>query len=117
MKNKPKPQPSRYWIPDPWDKTKIKCLKSSINDCTVTGLWQADRSDFHDADLQNATKQINKILARIERDNRDGSRHPRLIKFQNRLMLVWVQRGHLVTSQDDDAEIAKALRIRGFNKP
>jgi hypothetical protein len=114
QKPKPKPQPSRYWIFDPWDKTRIKCLKSTIRDCHVVGLWQGDRSDFHDAELQNATEEINKILDRVERDNEDVSRHLCLIKFQSRLMLVWSHHGEVVSSHDADRDIAKALKIKGF---
>lgn len=55
---KPKPAPSRYWIFDPKDKTRVICLKSSVNDCLVIKLWEAKPSPFHDRELQEATAAI-----------------------------------------------------------
>jgi hypothetical protein len=114
-KPKPKPPPKRSWVFHPGTK-HVYCYKSTANDCTVVGLWQADRSDFHDAELQNATEEINEILDRVERDNEDSSRHLGFINFQGQLMLVWSHHGEVISSADDDRHIAKALKIKGFNR-
>lgn len=112
----PKPPPSRSWIIDPWTK-KLKCYKHKNADCIVVGLWQPQRSDIHDAELQNATKEINGILDRVERDNEDSSRHLCFIKFRSRWMLAWSQHEEVVTSSSPDTEIAKALNLRGSSRP
>ena len=112
----PKAEPSRYWIFDPWDKTRIKCLKSTINDCYVVRLWEAARSNIHDAELQDATDQINRILETVERQNRDRSRHASLIKFEGRLMLVWTHHDRSVGSGDPVKAVGRALKIKDFGQ-
>jgi hypothetical protein len=113
---RPKPQPKRSWVYRP-DTKHVVCYKSSAADCAVIDkLWEAGRSDFHDAELQNATAEINKILNRVDRDNEDSSRHLCLINVQGRLMLVWTQHGNFVSSADVERDIARALKIKGFNR-
>jgi hypothetical protein len=112
---KPKPKPKQYdYIIDDKEE-KVTCYVSDVSNCTVkAALWEAGRSDFHDAELQNATAEINKILNRVDRDNEDSSRHLCLINVQGRLMLVWTQHGDFVSNADSDRDIAKALKIKSY---
>jgi len=113
-KPKPKPTPKTYDYFIDEKKDSVVCFASANSMCTVKAtLLEGGRSDFHDAELQNATQEINKILDRIERDNRDVSRHLSFIDFQNRLMLVWSKHSETVSRVDTDREIAKALKIKG----
>ena len=92
-------------------KKKLLCFTASIQKCYVTPLVEAGRSDFHDAELQNATEEINRILDRVERDNEDDSRHLCFIQHQNRFMLVWSEHDEVVSSEETN-KMAKALKIR-----
>jgi hypothetical protein len=75
-------------------------------------LWQPrELSAFHDAQLSDATRQINAILSGVDRSNKDPDRTLSLIVFQNRLLLVWAEYGS-ISSDDDDGEVAKALGIK-----
>ena len=115
-KPKPKPKPpKRSWYIKPGTDHLI-CYKHANDDCHVSELWLGGRSDFHDAELQNATEEINKILDRVERDNEDSLRHLCFINVHGRLMLVWSHDGEDVSSDDTDGEIAKALNIKKFNR-
>lgn len=90
----------------------VICFKSSENKCTVKArLLEAAHSEFHDEVLQHATQEINEILDTLERNNRDASRHLSFIDFQNRSMLVWSKPSAGVSREDDEDEIAKALRL------
>jgi hypothetical protein len=115
-KPKPKPKPKkRSWVYRP-GTDHVVCYPSSIGDCLVIRLWEGRRSDFHDAELQNATAEINQILDRVERDNKDSSRNLSFINFESRLMLVWTHPGEVISSDDADGEIAKGLKIKGFDQ-
>jgi hypothetical protein len=117
QKTKPKPPPkTRNWKIVSSPKTRIVCYVDPADKCNVAGLWQGGTSDFHDAVLQSATAEINKILDRVERGNHDSSRHLCFINFQSRLMLVWTQHGGIVSSADDDGKIAKALKIKSLKQ-
>ena len=113
---KPKPPKTRDWS---WERTGdgIWCYSSDKDLCTIVRLWEGRRSEIHDAELQDATAEINRIIDRLERDNADTSRRLSFINFQGRLMLVWTHCGDVVSSYDDDAEIAKALKVKGFTAP
>ena len=113
-KPRPKPSPKTYdYFVDP-KKDVVTCFASNVSKCTVKArLLEGGRSDFHDAELQNATQEINEVLDRIERDNKDVSRHLGFIDFQNRFMLVWSRHGETVSSADTNGEIARALKIKG----
>jgi hypothetical protein len=115
-KPRPKPKPKKHdYLID--DKDVVYCFESNVSRCTVKArLWEGRRSDFHDAELQNATAEIHKILDRVERDNEDSSRHLCFIDFQSRLMLVWTRHDGVISSADTDAEIAKGLKIKAFNQ-
>jgi len=116
---KPKPQPTpppkRSWYIHPRTK-KLHCYKHDNNDCAVVGLWQAAASELHDAELQSATDEINKILDRVEQDNEDSARRLSFIKFRRRWMLVWIHEAESITSENPEDQIAKALKLRGYKR-
>jgi hypothetical protein len=92
----------------------IYCFTSNVSMCTVeTTLLEAEVSAFHDERLQSATREINGILAGIKNEVKGESRHLHYIKFEERLMLVWCDcdEGHIVSSSDEPAEVAKALKV------
>ena len=111
-KPKPKPQPptERTWTNV---KGTVHCYPSPDRDCLVVGLWQANRSDFHDAGLQDATAKIKKILDRVERKNEDSTRRLSFIKIKGRLMLVWTHPGGVGSSGPQDDRPAKRLKLKG----
>ena len=79
---------------------------------TVVNLWEADElSTFHDAELASATKQINTIIEKIQKNNKDPKRTLSLIQFQNRHFLVWATYG-AITPYDEDDTIIKALKLK-----
>jgi hypothetical protein len=93
---------------------KVRCFKGTAARCIINpGLWEAEVSAFHDERLQSATREINGILAGIENEVKGESRHLHYIKFEERLMLVWCDcdEGHIVSSSDEPAEVAKALKV------
>jgi hypothetical protein len=111
-KPKPKPKPTKYDYF--FDSTnKCWCFASNVSRCTVAAaLLAGAASDFHDADLQDATLQINKILDRVGRENEDRSRHLSFIEVDGRLMLVWTHHGGATSGLDDARDIAKAFKIK-----
>jgi hypothetical protein len=113
-KRKPKP-PKYHWF---WltEGKEIACFQDERNTCIVTKLWEPELSDFHDAELQHATKQINEILDRVARANPDPSRDLHFINVQGRLMLVWARHADVVTDDSDEDEILNELKIRPFNE-
>ena len=111
-KPKPKPKPKKYdYMVSPKSPVAI-CFASTVSKCTVARLWAGDRTDFHDAELQNATQEINAILDKIARQDTDPSRHLAFITFQSRLMLVRAHHDQILTTEDDDRMVAKALKIK-----
>lgn len=91
---------------------KIDCFKDSRSYQTVCKLWTVTAlSDFHDADLAEATDKINAILKRLQKGNKDKERKLSFIKHQNRLLLIWAVYGR-VGPDDDFKVIKKALKLR-----
>ena len=110
MKQKPKPKPKTY----SWTSKdgKINCFVSESNKCTVSGLWEVNAlTGFHDAELAKATKEINAILSKIEKGNKDPERELSFIQVQNRHFLVWTRSG-AIGPDDDDKTIRKMLRLK-----
>src|SRR5262245_43968908 len=91
---------------------KMDCFKSLEDSQTVCKLWTVTAlSDFHDAELAEATDKINAILNRLEKGNNDKERKLSFIKHRNRLLLVWAEYGR-VGPDDDFKVIKKALKLR-----
>jgi hypothetical protein len=109
-KRKPKPKPPKYsWIEFP---EGVVCYRNPSGFQTLTGLWEAEvLTTFHDAEMAQATKAINAILTRVEKNNKDRERKLSFIEFQNRHFLVWARYG-VVGPSDDDATIVKALKLK-----
>jgi hypothetical protein len=91
---------------------KINCFSSQSSTCTVSGLWQANElTSFHDAELAQATKEINAILSKIEKGNKDPQRELSFIQFKKRHFLVWTRSG-IIGPDDDDKTILKTLGLK-----
>ena len=106
---KQKPKKTYSWTVK--DK-KINCYASPTSKCTVSGLWEAgELTGFHDAELAQATKEINAILSKIKEGNKDPEREVSFIQFQNRHFLVWTRSG-VIGPDDDDRTILKMLRLK-----
>ena len=112
IKPTPKPIETYDYIWADQAGTKIDCFKSKDNRQTVCKLWQVSApAAFHDAALMEATAKINAIFARLERGNRDKSRHLSFVQFQNRLMLIWASYGR-ISADDGLKEIRKRLKLK-----
>jgi hypothetical protein len=106
-KKNSKPQKYSYVI----TSGHCKCLKGSGGQ-TIVKLWETgELTAFHDSELAQATKEINAILSKIEKKNKDPERKLSFIQFQNRHLLVWAHYD-VVGPDDDDATIIKALRLK-----
>jgi hypothetical protein len=79
---------------------------------TVTKFWEVTEvSAFHDAELREATKQINGIFKKLEKGNKDPSRVLSFVRFQNRHFLVWARYG-VVSQFDQEKAIINALKLK-----
>jgi len=108
MKPKPKPKSYDWTVKD----GKVNCFASQVSKCNVSGLWEVEElTSFHDAQLAQATKQINVILSRIEKGNKDPERNLSFIQFKNRHFLVWTN-SMAIGLDDDDETIIKAFRLK-----
>jgi len=93
-------------------KEKMHCCTSETSTCTVSKLWEVRQlTTFHDADLQQATSEINAILDGVRKRNRDQDRKLCFIQVKDRHFLVWSTEG-LVGPNDDDRTIRKMLRLK-----
>jgi hypothetical protein len=109
---KPKPAPKTYDYMLVPKTGKAFCFASKNDNCVVAMLQDAGRSDFHDAELQNATAEINRILDSVARNDTDSSRHLAFVTFQGRLMLVRAHHDQVLTNANDDREVAGALKVK-----
>jgi len=87
--------------------------------CFEARVLTAERSNFHDEELMDATAKIRQILAGIGRDPK--GRKLSFINTNMGLLLAWVEHGapvppDAVTDKDDDTTIAQALRLSGYAK-
>jgi hypothetical protein len=91
---------------------KVNCCTSQDSTCTVSNLWEvAELTAFHDAELKQATKEINGILEDINKNNKDPKRDLSFIQIKDRHFLVWTYPG-LVGPDDGDPTIRKMLRLK-----
>ena len=106
-----KPKNTYSWVIGPKTR-KVYCYRSPRADQQVAGLWEAEKlTSFHDAELAKATKEINAILSKIQKGNRDPDRTLSLVLFQNRPFLVWASY-EIVGPDDDEAMIMKTLGLK-----
>jgi hypothetical protein len=98
------------WILSP--EYGVLCYPYDKSEQTLTNLWEVEAlTEFHDAELAQATKRINAILNKVERSNKDPERKLSFIQFQNRHFLVWAGYG-AVGPHDEEKTIAKTLRLK-----
>ncbi len=91
---------------------KMNCCESATSTCTVTKLWEAaELTAFHDAELQQATKEINVILEEMRKGNKDPKRELSFIQVRDRHFLAWTTPG-IVGPDSDDQTIRKMLRLK-----
>ena len=90
----------------------IRCFKSPRGDCKVTSLWETDElTSFHDAELADATKEINNILKRLNESCKGQDKELSFIEVENRLFLVWTE-NETIGPHDDPDTIRKALSLK-----
>lgn len=90
------------------------CLSGS-GGCLAGDLLEAEPSGLHDETLIEATRKIKQILSEIPVDA-DGRKLSFLVTNMG-LLLAWVNHGeeippNAVTAKDDDATVAKALKLK-----
>ena len=99
---------------------KQNCVVGS-GGCPDAHFCEAEESSFHDKNLQEATKKINRILSRIPADPK--GRKLAFCETHMGSLLAWVQhggklgKGRQVTRRDDDATVAKALKLKVGSRP
>jgi len=94
----------------------VTCFQSS-DDTQIMGknpnssLREARRlTPFHDAELARCTKEINAILAKVRKGNKDPNRELAFLRVPDGLFLAWTQ--HAIGSEDDATEINRVLGIK-----
>lgn len=95
--------------PDGTTTTTVLCFKHSDASCIVVDLRTAPLSNFHDAALAAATREINSVLEKVKQSKSDSSRELAFLNTGNGLLLAWVE--DAVGSQDEDAKINRALGL------
>ena len=91
----------------------LRCFTSTLHRQTLIPLWESEEATlFHDEVLKKASREINAILDKVNKDNKDKKRVLSLIEFQNRHMLVWATYDDIVTPDDDEATVRKALKLK-----
>ena len=84
--------------------------------CSPATILEAEESGFHDQQLVEATRKIRRILAKIPAD--PAGRKLSFCHTKMGTLLAWVQHGgkatgRRVTAKDDNATVAKALKLKG----
>ena len=98
------------------DNDRANC-SSGNGSCSLAVLLEAEPSGFHDQNLIAATQEIKAILAGIPPDSE--GRKLSFIRTNMGSLLAWMDHSGTasdggVTAEDDDATIARALRLRGY---
>jgi hypothetical protein len=90
----------------------VYCFTSPQGWQTVTNRWEAtELTPFHDAELAQATKDINSILMKVQKNNKDRSRTLSFVQYNSRHFLVWAKYD-AVGPYDDHKKIEKELRLK-----
>ena len=106
---KPKPATKYTWVID--RNNDVLCYPGDGGQ-TVIKLWEVGQlTSLHDSELAAATREINAILSKIEKNNKDPERTLSFIEFQNRHLLVWARYG-AVGPNDDKATVMKRLSLK-----
>ena len=97
--------------------SKMNCCESKTSSCNVSKLWEVvSITEFHDVELQEATREINGILDGLQRANRDPSRDLHLVQIEERHLLAWVH-SDLVGPDSGSDKVAKMLRLKSAAPP
>ena len=97
------------WVLNPTDG--MLCFADTVSFQTVTKLWElTEATPFHDAELVQATKDINKILSALEKKNKDLTRKLSFIRFGNQHFLVWARYG--VGQLNDEETVIRELKLK-----
>lgn len=104
-------KPKKYsWS---WKKGKMNCCISEKSSCNVAKLWDVSAlTPFHDVELQQATREINAILASAGKTNRTPGRELRFVQIEDRHLLAWVH-DDLVSPNNDRRVVRKMLKLKG----
>jgi hypothetical protein len=98
-----------------WTKSGISC-NSGEGGCFNPIFCEAELSDFHTAELEEATKKIKRIIAQIPKDPR--GRKLSLCLTHRGFLLTWTTRGKgrvaktAVTRHESDAKVDRALKLK-----
>jgi len=96
-----------------WKNGKMNCCASEKSTCNVAKLWEVNAlSQFHSAEIQQATKEINAILAAARRTNRTPGRELSFVQIEGRHLLAWVH-DDLVSPNNDPRVVRKMLKLKG----
>lgn len=87
----------------------INCVKIANDQYVTVPHKAAELSNFHDAELAQATLEISDILQKVQDNNRDKTRQLAWINVHGRLFLVWTQ--YAIGPNDDFDTIAEALKL------
>ena len=91
----------------------IQCVDGN-GFCAPSRLLEGELSGFHDQALIDATKKINRILAKIPADAE--GRKLSLLFTKMGAFLAWAKHGGKprkgVTAEDSDAKVIKALKLK-----
>jgi hypothetical protein len=68
-------------------------------------------TQFHDESLAQVTRDINALLSKTQRANKDSKRELAIISTPRGPMLAWTRHG-VVSPDDEDAKIEKALGFK-----
>jgi hypothetical protein len=109
MEQKKPPPPKLSWVVLP-ESHKLLCIPISGRGCIVSSLWEAS-GEFYDPRLTRATKEINDILERLRKENKDRDKELSFIEVENRLLLVWTEHG-MIGPDDDPDTVKKALGLK-----
>lgn len=104
------PKTKYSWVLNPTDG--LLCFEDLTSFQTVTKLWEVtELTTFHDAELAQATKDINAILSGLEKSNKDSTRKLSFIRFRNQHFLVWARYG-AVGQLDKEETVIKELKLK-----
>jgi hypothetical protein len=90
----------------------IICYRHPDGWCKVRHFAEAKRlTPFHDAELAQCTKDINSLLGRVEKNNKDQKRNLSILETPKGLFLAWVEH-RSISPYDEKTDIERALGLK-----